>query len=72
MKDDFSSGPGRHMINVFSNRKGRADKMRNEFFLRPGLDTKKERRIILRVSPGRQNKDEILKLTDKSLIMNLI
>ena len=41
-------------------------------FLMAGSGYKKGRRIILRVSPGRQNKDEVLKPADKSLIMNII
>ena len=40
-------------------------------FLMAGSGYKKGRRIILRVSPGRQNKDEVLKPADKSLIVNL-
>ena len=41
-------------------------------FWRPSLGTEKGIQIILRISPGRQNKDEVLKPADKSLIMNLI
>ena len=41
-------------------------------FLTAELATKRGRQIILRVSPGLQNKDEVLKLADKSLLMNAI
>ena len=36
-----------------------------------GYKKKKGRRIILRVSLGRQKKDEVVKPTDKTLIINL-
>ena len=49
---------------------GRASK-REMLFQWPD-QVKKERLIILRVSPGRQIKDKVFKLEDKNLIMNLI
>ena len=54
----------------FFHRAGKAKKKMN--FPMAGRATKKERRIILQVSPGRLNKDKVFKPADKSLIMNLI
>ena len=83
MRGNFYILPGRHMRNDFSNRldragtwrvlfpTGRTGKKRNELFNYRVWLQKKGRRIILWVSPSRHNKDSILKLVDKSLIMNL-
>ena len=70
---DFSIRPGRvgpAYDRCFFQRAGPAK--REMKFLTPGLATKEGRRIVFRVSPGGQNKEEILKPADKSLIMNLI
>ena len=79
MRDGFSNRQGRQMRGDFSN--GPAQERRffeqggpakeKRVFQQPGQATKKGR-LILRVSPGRRNKDKVFKPADKSFIMKLI
>ena len=73
MRGDFSNGPGRtgKWEMIFSNGAGWAGKTEMSFST-AGQGWKKERRIIFRANPGRQNKDEVFKSADKRSIMNLI
>ena len=64
MKDDFFNGPGRQMRGVYSNGAGRAGK-REMSFPMAGPATKKRSRIILRLSPDRNNKKEVFKPAPK-------
>ena len=65
------SGPGQQLRSDFFQQVGSSRHKRNTLSNGRAVQ-KKGRRIILRVSPGQQNKNEIFKSTDKSLIMNLI
>ena len=72
IKDDFSkrAGPGRQKRNMFFNRAGPVGKI-VIIFSTAGPTTKKGRRIVLCISPGRHNKIEVFKPVqmDKRLIM---
>ena len=75
LKSDFFNGSGRANRWEVIFPTGPAGLIKRKYVCQqPGQakrkNKKKGRRIILRVSPGRQNKDEILKPADKSLIMN--
>ena len=65
IRDDFYSGLGRQRKGDFPmGQAGPAKEKRVYKWL--GSATKKGKRITLRVSSGRQNKDEVFKPTDKS------
>ena len=58
MRGDFSNSPGRHVIGYYTNG--------------PGRDGKKRKTNNIGSQSGPQNIDEVLKLSDESLIMILI
>ena len=84
MKEDFSNGPSQQIRGDFFQGTGMGGQMkgnfpigpsrqkRNEFSNCQGNTTKKGRRLLLSVYPGRQKKVEVFKPADKRLIVNII
>ena len=64
MRDDFSNRPSWQRRKEFSNRLDQEDK-REQCFPTGQTTNKRRRQIMLLVSLGQQNKDEVFKMVEK-------